>query len=332
MASISSRVSILHRLEFAPSLAGEIEDGRYQAVHLGDRRFDESQRLGEILRELLVLALEHRFGLRTASGVGGAAAATRPSAAIRLENVGAQFLEFAGEAHDVDQRRAQIVADDVGEALDFVVGLAKVGGALVDRGFEIEIVVAQLRFGVVAGARRAPHQKDRDARPARSRGRSPTTVTTEASRWVRSAVAVRSANRPVLFGPHRAGDVRRSARRSRWRSASRSIAMPPATSLRLTKSMALANSVEPGLDRRAQPFGCFRSEPDCRRSRRASLSMSGMMAATAASCSARKSRLGGQKIAARGAFGAADLQQQGRNLVFHLDGVHHPARCPRAPG
>ena len=26
-----------HRFEFAPSLAGEVKDGRYQAVHLGDR-------------------------------------------------------------------------------------------------------------------------------------------------------------------------------------------------------------------------------------------------------------------------------------------------------
>ena len=33
----------------------------------------------------------------------------------------------------------------------------------------------------------------------------------------------------------------------------------------------------------------------------------------------------GQQIAARGAFGAADLQQQGGDLVFDLDGVHHQA-------
>ena len=39
----------------------------------------------------------------------------------------------------------------------------------------------------------------------------------------------------------------------------------------------------------------------------------------------QKSRLGGQEIAARGAFGAADFQQQALSLVFDLDGVHHPA-------
>ena len=72
----------LDRLEFAPSLAGEVEDRGYQAVHLGDRRFDESQRLGEILRELLVVAFEHRLGLAVGAGTGSGAAA-RPSAAIR---------------------------------------------------------------------------------------------------------------------------------------------------------------------------------------------------------------------------------------------------------
>ena len=96
-------------------------------------------------------------------GAGDADAAGVAEGRDPPENVAAQFLEFAGEAHDVDQRRAQIVADDIGEALDFVVGLAQIGGALVDRGLQIEVVVAQPRFGVVARARRAPHQEDRDA-------------------------------------------------------------------------------------------------------------------------------------------------------------------------
>ncbi len=52
-----------HRLEFAPSFAGEVEDGRDEPVHLGDRRFDEAQRFGEILRELPILAFEHRLDL-----------------------------------------------------------------------------------------------------------------------------------------------------------------------------------------------------------------------------------------------------------------------------
>ena len=46
-------------------------------------------------------------------------------------------FELGGEAHDVDQRRAQIVADDVGELLDFLVGALQVGGALGDRAFRL---------------------------------------------------------------------------------------------------------------------------------------------------------------------------------------------------
>ena len=152
------------RLEFAPALAGEVEDRGDQAVHLGDRRFDEAERFGKILAK---------------AACPGPRAPARPSVAVRRcrwrqrrdaakgrdapENVAAQFLQLAGEAHDVDQRRAQIVADDIGEALDLVVGFAQVGGALVDGGFEIEIVVAQPGFGLVARARRAPHQQDRNA-------------------------------------------------------------------------------------------------------------------------------------------------------------------------
>ena len=39
----------------------------------------------------------------------------------------------------------------------------------------------------------------------------------------------------------------------------------------------------------------------------------------------RNSEPKGQQIAARRAFGAADVQQQGIDLVFDLDGVHHQA-------
>ena len=61
------------RLEFAPSLAGEVEDRRYQPVHLADRGFDEAQRLGEIFRELLVGAFENGLG-----GVGRVVGNERP--------------------------------------------------------------------------------------------------------------------------------------------------------------------------------------------------------------------------------------------------------------
>src|SRR6266852_6809353 len=50
-----------HRLELAPPLAGEVEDGADQAIHLGDRGFDEFQGLGEVLRELVVFLFEDGF-------------------------------------------------------------------------------------------------------------------------------------------------------------------------------------------------------------------------------------------------------------------------------
>ena len=64
------------------------------------------------------------------AGARGAAVCGADSLCDPLEDAGAQFLQFAGEAHDVDQRRAQVVADDVGEALDLLVGLLQVGGPL----------------------------------------------------------------------------------------------------------------------------------------------------------------------------------------------------------
>ena len=141
----------LFRLKLAPALAGQVEDCRYQPVHFGDGRLDEVQRFGEILRALFVLALELRFGVDCShrDGHWGRGMRQRRDAP---ENVASQFLQFAGEAHDVDQWRAQIVADDIGEALDLVIGLAKIGGALVDGRLEIEIAVAQPCFGLVACA------------------------------------------------------------------------------------------------------------------------------------------------------------------------------------
>jgi hypothetical protein len=47
------------------------------------------------------------------------------------------------------------VADDIGEALNFVVGLAQVGGALVECGVEIELVVEYPRLGGISRALRA---------------------------------------------------------------------------------------------------------------------------------------------------------------------------------
>ncbi len=45
------------------------------------------------------------------------------------EEVVAQRLKLAGEAHDVDQWRAQVVRDDIGIALDLGIRLFEIGGA-----------------------------------------------------------------------------------------------------------------------------------------------------------------------------------------------------------
>ena len=175
-----------HRLELAPAFAGEVEDRADQPVHLADRGLDEAERLGEVLRQLLVGAVEHGSAVSVAfSG----AWARRLGAAQRCdpaEDVVAQLLQLAGEAHDVDQRRAQIVADDIGEALDLVVGFAQVGGALLDRGFEVEIVVAQPGLGLVARARGTPHQEDRNAGQHHHQPGAGVVTTTPAA-WLRSA-------------------------------------------------------------------------------------------------------------------------------------------------
>ena len=55
------------------------------------------------------------------------------------------------------------MADDIGKALNFVVGLAQIGGAFVHRGLQIEVVVEQLRFGIVARAGRTANQKNGNA-------------------------------------------------------------------------------------------------------------------------------------------------------------------------
>src|SRR4029079_9828661 len=51
-----------------------------------------------------------------------------------LENIAPQRFQFGGEAHDVHERRAQIVADDIGEALNLFVGFSQIGGAMGDAG------------------------------------------------------------------------------------------------------------------------------------------------------------------------------------------------------
>ncbi len=86
MVSISSRVSIRTGSNSRRPSRVRLRIADDQPVHLGDRRFDESEGLGEILRELLVGALEHRLGRRRRrTGAAEVGAAASLSAAIRLK-------------------------------------------------------------------------------------------------------------------------------------------------------------------------------------------------------------------------------------------------------
>ena len=64
-------------------------------------------------------------------------------------------IELAGEAHHVDERRAQVVADDVGEALDLVVGVLQLADTIGDDRLEVLVGVAQLVLRGEQGAGRA---------------------------------------------------------------------------------------------------------------------------------------------------------------------------------
>ena len=89
-------------------------------VHLLRRGADEADRLRQLLarRDPVVLGdNRRRFGLHPVDQ--------------RTDGAGRGF-EFGGEAHDVDQRRAQVMADDIGEALDLLVCAGQVGGTVRD--------------------------------------------------------------------------------------------------------------------------------------------------------------------------------------------------------
>ncbi len=244
------------------------------------------------------------------------------------ENVGAQFLEFAGETHDVHQRRAQIVADDIGEALDFVVGLAKIGRALVDRGLEIEVIVAQHGFGVVPRARRTPHQKDRDAGQHDNKARADAG---HRCRQALTAVGARGAlgKQTIFFRAHLAGQIVDvlhgvvadilphdpggvvDVLRPRKFDGVAEFLDSLIDQRKHLVSEALLNGIV--ADKLAQPCLGWRELGR-------GLLKIGL-----------KIRQQRRKIAALRAFGATQLQLNQRQLVFHFNGADNPARVLARP-
>ncbi len=102
------------RPEGTPPLARELEDGGDEAFHLGDRHVDEAYGLVEIPLDLLAAGIA--LGLAS----GG-------------EKLGLQGFQLVGESHDIDERRTQVVTDDVGVALQLIVRFLQFGGALRER-------------------------------------------------------------------------------------------------------------------------------------------------------------------------------------------------------
>jgi hypothetical protein len=123
------------RPELAAAVARDLEDRADEPVHLAGGGADEGQRLGQVLGRGRARLVDGGFGERVAVG----------------EDVGLdgleRLLELAREAHDVDQGRAQVVGDDVGEALHLGVGAHQVLGALLDPLLEARVEAPQLAVG-----------------------------------------------------------------------------------------------------------------------------------------------------------------------------------------
>ena len=152
----------------AAAFAGKSQDGVDQAVHLADRRLDEADRLVEFVAKRSS-ALDLPPAAARSPLAHCRASSCRRNCIDALEKVLAQRLELGREAHDVDQRRAQVVADDVGEALDLVVGFLEVGRAVFDDPFEIGVgrLPARARAAPLRGSC-AARDRSKGRRSARS--------------------------------------------------------------------------------------------------------------------------------------------------------------------
>jgi len=149
---------------------------------------NESEGFREVLRELLVFALERGLGFCRDRRRRALTPRRRLSIAIRLKMSARNFLELAGEPHDVHQRRAQIVADDIGEALDFgcwPLRRSAVRSSTVAS--RLTLLSAQTAASAASRARaerRTRKDRDRGQRDheTRSRRRSPATPASGSSR------------------------------------------------------------------------------------------------------------------------------------------------------
>ena len=145
----SRHVDLLGNERESPE-AGQLEDFADQRIHPVHRALDEAERLGHVLVD--------GFDRRRPA-LGGPVDVGRRHGA--LERVGRLF-EFRREPHDVDERRAEVVTDDIGVALEFVVGAREIARARRHALLEFRVDARRAR----RGRRRSPPCSDG---PARSR-------------------------------------------------------------------------------------------------------------------------------------------------------------------
>ena len=215
------------------------------------------------------------------------------------------------------------MADDVGEALDLVIGFAQVRGALVDRGLEVEMTVAQPGVGLVACVRRTPDQEDRDA------GQHDHETRADAGDRGRQRLAAIGVGRAldkqtVFLGPHPHREIL---------DMFHGVA-PDALANDLG---GVAHALRPGqFDRRAEFLDPLVVE---RHDLVDELPLNRIVADELAQPRQRRRQFGEgllkiglkirpqcREVAALRAFGAPQLQLDERYLVFNLNGVHNPAR------
>jgi hypothetical protein len=213
------------------------------------------------------------------------------------------------------------VADDVGEALDLVIGFAQIRGAFIDGGLEVEVGVAQGGFRVVARPRRTPQQHDRHSGECDDEGGAgdgdhrgqPLRAVRIAAAQVEQAVLLRQHGVRKLLDGHRHVGGRRGAQERRR----------PRCVATLGRLDLPGNTVEMRFDRVPElaDIGPLRWIVRGEALEPVELRLDGgeRVLIFLQEFVARR-----QDIAACRTFGAADFEQQRVGLVLHLDRMDDP--------
>ena len=136
------------RQQVATTFARQFQDGVDQPVHLLGRGADEADGLGHFLAHGGDdLGIDHARLFRLID---------------RLVDDLARLLQFGGVAHHVDQRRAQVVADDIGEALDFLVRAHQVAGAFANLVLQAGVGGVERRASRLNLGHVTPHKPSRE--------------------------------------------------------------------------------------------------------------------------------------------------------------------------